>query len=164
MNPFLIDAFKFCRLSERLEGTTPVAEMGRLAEASQDGQGTIAWAVQGGNGDLGYPQLTLQVSGSINLLCQRCLTPLSVNIDSQSLLILAKDESRADEIEEQLDDDAIDVIAVPDELNLRDLIEDEALLSLSLAPKHEVCPGQPEVTDVRTNEKTSPFAVLKNLK
>jgi uncharacterized protein len=163
MNPFLIDAFKFSRLSERLEGETPIAKMERVAEVSQDGLGAIAWVLQGGTDKLGYPQLRLHVSGSINLLCQRCLTPLSVEIDSEAVLVLAKDEARADEIEAQLDDDAIDVIAVPGELNLNDLIEDEALLSLPFAPKHDVCPDQAGPDPVK-DSKASPFAVLKNLK
>jgi uncharacterized protein len=167
MNPFLIDAFKFSKLSERLEGETAIAEMTRVievAEVAQDKQGSIAWSLQGGNHQLGYPQLTLKVSGTINLLCQRCLTPLSVEIDSESHLVLAKDEARADEIEAQLDDDTIDVIPVPEELNLRDLIEDETLLSLPFAPKHDNCPDQAALTDLAKNEKPSPFAVLKNLK
>ena len=163
MNPFLIDAFKFSKLSERLEGVSPIAEMERVAEVSLDKQGSIAWVLQGGE-KLGYPQLTLQVSGSINLLCQRCLMPLRVEIDSEAVLVLAKDEARADDIEAQLGDDTIDVIAVPGELNLRDLVEDETLLSLPFAPKHEVCPDQAAPTDAVKNDKASPFAVLKNLK
>ncbi|HWZ47918.1 MAG TPA: YceD family protein [Herbaspirillum sp.] len=164
MSPFLIDAFKFSKLSERLEGETMIAEMERVAEVAQDKSGSITWVLQGGNHRLGYPQLTLQVSGAINLLCQRCLTPLSVKIDSESVLVLVKDEARADEVEAQLDDDAIDVIAVSEELNLRDLIEDETLLSLPFAPKHEICPDQTASADLAKNEKASPFAVLKNLK
>jgi uncharacterized protein len=164
MNPFLIDAFKFSKLSERLEGKTAIAEMPRVAEVAQDQQGSIAWSLQGGQHRLAYPQLTLKVSGTINLLCQRCLTPLAVEIDSESVLVLAKDEARADEIEAQLDDDAIDVIPVPEELNLRDLVEDETLLSLPFAPKHDVCPDQAVLADTVKNKKPSPFDVLKNLK
>ncbi|HEY4316220.1 MAG TPA: YceD family protein [Herbaspirillum sp.] len=166
MNPFLIDAFKFSKQSERLEGETAIAEMGRLAEleVAQGKQGVIAWSLQGGQHRLGYPQLTLKVSGAINLLCQRCLTPMPVAIDSESVLVLAKDEARADEIEAQLEDDEIDVVPVPEELNLRDLVEDEALLSLPFAPKHEVCPDQAAAADPAKSEKPSPFAVLKNLK
>jgi uncharacterized protein len=164
MNPFLIDAFKFSKLSERLEGETTIAEMERVAEVAQDKSGSIAWVLQGGNHQLGYPQLTLQVSGSINLLCQRCLTPLNVEIDSESVLVLARDEAHADELEAQLDDESIDVIAVPEDLNLRDLIEDETLLSLPFAPKHEICPDQTALADLAKSEKASPFAVLKNLK
>jgi len=164
MNPFLIDAFKFSRLSERLEGETPIAKMERVAEVSQDKLGAIAWVLQGGTDKLGYSQLTLHVSGSISLLCQRCLTPMNVQIDSETVLVLAKDDARADEIEAQLDDDSIDVIAVPGELNLNDLIEDEALLSLPFAPKHEVCPEHAAPADPVKNSKASPFAVLKNLK
>jgi uncharacterized protein len=164
MSANFIDPFKVSRLAERLEGETPIAAMERLAEAAHDKVGNISWVVQGGIDRFDYPQLSLHVTGAVNLLCQRCLTPLRFEIDSQALLVLAKDEARADEIEAQLADDAIDVIVTSNELNLNDLIEDEALLSLPFAPKHDVCPDATALTDLVKNDKASPFAVLKNLK
>ena len=164
MKPFQIDAFKFSRQSERLEGEAAIAELPRLTEFVQDTKGAIAWSLQGGKHSLGYPQLTLKVSGAVNLLCQRCLTPFSVAIDSESVLVLAKDDASADEVEAQLDDESIDVIPAPEELNVLDLVEDEALLALPIAPKHDVCPDQAALADPVKSEKPSPFAVLKNLK
>lgn len=160
----MIDPFKFSRQSEYLEGETAIAELPRVAEFAQDTKGAIAWSLQGGKHKLGYPQLTLKVSGAVNLLCQRCLKPLSVDIDSESVLVLTKDEGSADEIEAQLDDESIDVIPVPEEINALDLVEDEALLALPIAPKHDVCPDQAALADPVKSEKPSPFAVLKNLK
>lgn len=161
---FQIDAFKFSKQSERLEGETAIAELQRLAEFVQDTKGVIAWSLQGGKHALGYPQLTLTVSGAVNLLCQRCLTPLSVSIDSDSVLVLAKDDAGADEIEARLDDESVDVIPAHEELNPLDLVEDEALLALPIAPKHEICPDQAASADLVKSEKPSPFAVLKNLR
>jgi uncharacterized protein len=48
-------------------------------------------------------------------------------------------------------------------MNLMDLVEDEALLALPQAPKHEVCPDT-SLVDAAKNEKVSPFAGLKGLK
>ena len=47
--------------------------------------------------------------------------------------------------------------------DIRDLLEDEALLALPQAPKHEVCPDTKLLDNLKT-EKVSPFAGLKNLK
>lgn len=164
MSVNFIDPFKASRLAERLEGETPIAAMERLAEVSQDKAGSVSWVVQGGVDRFDYPQLSLHVTGAISLLCQRCLTPLHYDIDTGATLVLAKDDARADEIEAQLADDAIDVIVASHELNLNDLIEDEALLSLPFAPMHDVCPDATALTDLVKNDKVSPFAVLKNLK
>jgi uncharacterized protein len=107
--------------------------------------------------------LTLSVSGTVQLVCQRCLTPFPYEIDSSTVLVLGKDDADADEIEEILDDESIDVIVGSHACDIRDLLEDEALLALPQAPKHEVCPDT-KLLDSIKSEKVSPFAALKNLK
>jgi uncharacterized metal-binding protein YceD (DUF177 family) len=74
------------------------------------------------------------VSGAVNLICQRCLTALNFEIDSKSLLVLAKDEAQADTIEELLDDDEIDVIVGSAAFDVNYLIEDDALLACRWHP------------------------------
>lgn len=165
MNAFVIDAFEFCRLKERREGETAVADLPRLAQESVDEFGTIGWSLQGGSDRLGHPQLNLSVSGSVQLMCQRCLTPFVFDIVSDSVLVLANDEPGADAIEALLDDDTVEVIVGSRTFNIGDLIEDEALLTIPASPKHEACPEKlmPD-TPENAEEKVSPFAVLKKLK
>ena len=163
MSAFVIDAFEFCRNNGHREGVTPVAEMTRLAADCADPSGEIAWSIQGGQTRQGYPMLTLSVSGTVQLVCQRCLTPFGYEIDSSTVLVLGKDDEEADEIEEILDDESIDVIVGSHAADIRQLLEDEALLALPQAPKHEVCPDT-KLLDAIKSEKVSPFAALKNLK
>ncbi len=163
MSAFVIDAFEFCRNNGHREGVTPVAEMKRLAADCADASGEIAWSVQGGQTRQGYPSMTLTVRGPVQLVCQRCLTPFSHQIDSSTMLVLGKDDQEADEIEEILDDESIDVIVGSRECDLLQLLEDEALLALPQAPKHEVCPDTRLLDGLKT-DKVSPFAGLKNLK
>lgn len=163
MNAFVIDAFEFCRINGRREGVTPVAEMNRLTRDCADTSGAIAWAVEGAISKVGYPQLTLSVSGAVQLTCQRCLTPFAYDIDSSTALMLAKDEEHADEIDAIIDDEAIDVIVGSRAMDVNDLIEDESLLALPFSPKHDVCPDV-RMFDALKTEKLLPFAGLKNLK
>jgi uncharacterized protein len=163
MSAFVIDAFEFCRNNGHREGVTPVADMPRLAADCADKSGEIAWSIDGGQTRQGYPMLTLSVSGTVQLVCQRCLTPFGYEIDSSTVLVLGKDDAEADEIEEILDDESIDVIVGSRTCDLRDLIEDEALLALPQVPKHEVCPDS-KLLDEARSEKPSPFAGLKSLK
>jgi uncharacterized protein len=165
MNAFVIDAFEFSRLKQHREGEAAVADLPRLAEESVDQFGTIRWSLQGGSDRLGHPQLSLSVSGSVQLMCQRCLTPFVFDIESAPVLVLANDESSADAIEALLDDDAVEVIVGSRTFNIADLIEDEALLAVPGSPKHEACPDKlmPGASGT-AEEKVSPFAALKNLK
>ena len=63
-----------------------------------------------------------------------------------------------------LSDDSIDVIVGVKEMSILELIEDEALLTIPLSPKHTVCADQiGQDTDAAASAKrTSPFEVLKN--
>lgn len=162
MNAFVIDAFDFCRINGSREGVTPVAEMTRLIKDCTDSSGTIAWKVQGGTSKSGYPQLTLSVAGTVQLMCQRCLTPFSYKIDSSTALMLGKDDEHADEIEELIADESVDVIVGSRTMDIAELIEDEALLALPLSPKHELCPDT-VLLDMAKSEKKSPFAALKDI-
>ncbi|MFK3736875.1 YceD family protein [Massilia sp. TN1-12] len=163
MSAFVIDAFEFCRNNGHREGVTPVAEMPRLAADCADASGTISWSIQGGQTRQGYPMMTLSVSGTVQLACQRCLQPFGYELDSSTVLVLGKDDEEADEIEEILDDESIDVIVGTHAMDIRELLEDEALLALPQAPKHEVCPDTTLVDSIKS-EKVSPFAALKSLK
>ena len=163
MSAFVIDAFEFCRTGGYREGVTPVTQMTRLAADCANASGEISWAIQGGTTPQGYPTMTLSVAGTVQLVCQRCLAPFDYRIDSSTQLVLGRDDEEADGMEEVLDDESIDVIVGSHTADIRELLEDEALLALPQAPKHEVCPGT-TLLDTLKSEKVSPFAGLKNLK
>ena len=165
MNAFVIDAFEFCRLKERRSGEVAISDLPRLAEETVNKSGLIRWSLEGGADTLGHSMLLLSVSGSVQLVCQRCLLPLELALSSTANLILAKDEASADEIDATLgEDDRFDVIVGTKALNTVDLIEDEALLEIPFSPKHEVCPDHTELDELKRTKKVSPFDVLKKLK
>ena len=162
MSTYLVNTSEFCRLSEQVAGTTPVAEFARLCADLHDHSGELRWSFHGGRHPEGLPMLSMSVQGAVRLVCQRCLTPFTQPIDSQSQLLLAPDEAQAEHMEERLDDVSIDVIVESATMDLVVLVEDEALLSLPLSPRHEVCPeGTQPIADSKLE---SPFAVLKKLK
>jgi len=170
MQAFVIDAFTFCRLEEQRSGSIPVADFPRLTEESANTTGVLNWTLAGGKDKLGHAELVLTVTGSVNLMCQRCLTPFEFEIDSESVLILAKNEENADEIEALLEDDEVDVVVGSKTFDIFALIEDEALLAIPQSPKHAVCPDVTLASadstarvDAESSEKVSPFAVLKKI-
>jgi len=170
MQAFVIDAFAFCRQEEQNSGSMRVADLPRLSEECAESEGALVWNLSGGKDQYAHPRLTLTVQGSIQLMCQRCLTPLAFEIDSESVLILAKNEENADEIDALLEDDEVDVVVGSKTLNINDLIEDEALLAIPQSPKHAVCPDMNLASakstagvDAEVGKKESPFAVLKKI-
>lgn len=164
MGALLIDAFDFCRLHEHREGEMAVADLPRLVMETADASGALRWSLQGGSNLHGHPQLTVTATGSVQLICQRCLTPFAFTIDSKSVLILADNEARADEIDAFLADETVEVIVGSRAMDIAGLIEDDALLALPLAPKHETCPDQLASTAQAAAGIVSPFSKLKDLK
>ncbi len=166
MSAFLIDTFEFSRLKERREGELAVADCARLREEvvdpSADAAGMVHWVAQGGTHALGYPQLHMSVKAEVKLMCQRCLTPFAFPVASQTTLVLARDEEAADELEDKLADEDLDVIAGSKNMNLLELVEDEVLLAIPLSPKHERCPDQLGQEIGGVDKRVSPFEVLKN--
>ena len=162
MSATTINSLEFCRVAEQASGTTAVAEFVRLRADLHDASGELSWAFQGGRHSEGLPQLSLTVKGEVRLVCQRCLTPFTQQINADSRLVLVADEAQAEATEERLDDESIDVIVGSTAMDLLELVEDEALLSLPLSPRHEVCPEGAEA--VVNSKLESPFAILKKLK
>ena len=158
----IIDAFAFCRNGETQTGTSGLIEFHRLRAECVSEKGELKWELAGSTGVHGYPTLQLTVDGTVQLMCQRCLTPFVFQIQSDSTIVLAKDEKVADEIEATLENDEIEVIAASKTFDVMALIEDEALLAIPLSPKHEVCPTKEKLDAFAIAKKESPFAALKD--
>ncbi len=157
--PF-IDSLDFARNGNVINGSVPVEELHRLVDALNDRQGSMQFAVRGSVNKQGGALLRVSAQVDLHLLCQRCLEKmvLPVVIDTQLLLCSQAEldllEDEGDEVDCILADTNLDVIA---------LLEEEILLTLPIAPRHEA--GQCEAAQ---NDKLAagknPFAVLAGLK
>jgi uncharacterized protein len=163
MNAFIIDAFEFCRQREERSGEIALSDLARLAAELTDSNGTCAYSVRGDSDEEGHSQLVLRVAGSVHLRCQRCLSAFEFKLDSESVLMLAKDEASADALEDKLEDEEVEVVVGSKTMDMLALIEDEALLALPVSPRHEVCPDQSALDALKADKPESPFSVLKNL-
>lgn len=155
----VIDSLAFAREKGSLQGELQVASLGRVLDALADSAGSLAYRVEGRKGARDRAQLLLQVSGVLLLQCQRCLDGIEFKVEINSLLELVEDES--DLTQEELEDDSRDFLPAQKEFDVVALIEDEVILALPSAPRHESC-ATPETG--RGEAKPSPFAVLAGLK
>jgi len=103
--------------------------------------------------------LHLEVTGTIPLACQRCLEAVPCDLDVDSLLELIPEGTELSQ--DELEDDTRDFLPVARELFVVDLVEDEILLTLPVAPRHEKC-GLPGAAEA--GERVNPFAALAGLK
>ena len=68
------------------------------------------------------------------LICQRCLTAFEHELNVVRQLVLVTSESQLPELDAE--DPDVDVVVATEKMNVLDLIEDEIILSLPLAPRH----------------------------
>ena len=155
----ITDAFVFAREGRVLEGTLAVSELERLHDLLADVSGELVFSLFGAKGKRGEYTLRLRVSGLISLACQRCLGAISFDLDIDNLLELVPEG--ADMSQDELEDDTRDFLPVAGELFVAELVEDEVLLALPVAPRHEKC-GFPGAADA--GERVNPFATLAGLK
>jgi uncharacterized protein len=163
--PF-IDSLDFARNGEHISGELQVAELPRLLDALETPRGVLHYTVQGGVDKQGIHFLDVGVAGLCRLRCQRCLEGMDypVRLDTRLLLrdqasLDALDDDEAGEKEEEFDS-----ILADTHLNVQDMLEEEILLNLPIAPKHEL--GACQATDGKNTQRDeqNPFAVLAKLK
>ena len=132
----LIDGMEFARSGARLSGEWPVADFPRLQGLVQSGT-TLHYALEGVPEGLGRPALRLHVSGTLHLTCQRCLATVEHVLDAEALLLLFGSERDVAAV--PVDPEGPDCIVATKEMAVRDLIEEEVLLAIPYAPRHERC-------------------------
>jgi uncharacterized protein len=136
----LVDGLVFAAAGGRLRGAWPVSTMPRLCEELHEDAGAVEFEVQGGYDAHGRAQLALRASATLRLTCRRCLGAVDCALGAEATLLLAASQAEIDA--EPISVDGPDWIVAQKAMALRDLIEDELLLALPYAPRHENCPAQ----------------------
>ncbi|MBB5017641.1 uncharacterized protein HNQ59_000910 [Chitinivorax tropicus] len=155
-----IDSEQFARDGQHLTGKVAVADLARLHDQLVSTEGSITFELTGGVDLRKRGTLALTTAGHVKQMCQRCLEPMNVSIDTESSLTLFQDEQAIEDASE--DEPDIEGIVASKRLDVVALVEDEVLLSLPLAPRHDVCRAAGD--NNARSDKPNPFAVLKQLK
>jgi len=182
--PPIVDAFDFARRGQKLMGAfsvhrlerlldglpeQPVAEL-TVLEGPPTVPGVVRYVIEGRRTKDDQSQLVVLVQAQLILDCQRCLGPLILPIDRQTVFELVRRES--DLGDEDIEEDDLGLpekIVGSPKFDLCDLVEDELILEVPYVPRHEVCPETVDLDaqaqeEAGREEPLSPFAVLSQLK
>ncbi|MDF0606020.1 YceD family protein [Neisseriaceae bacterium TC5R-5] len=160
-NPILIDPLKFAREARQLSGKLLVSSLdGRVQADLASSGGELEYTLLGFRDELHRLSLRLTLSVALELRCQRCLETLSYPLRTDAVITLFTQQEKLEQACE-LDEDLDAILAEP-ELDVKALIEDEIIMGLPLAPKHDVCAN--EALALAKADKPNPFAVLAALK
>ena len=137
------------RLADRQAEVTfeiPLDQMPRVREQFASAGGRVS-GIARFRREAGFRVAELDIQGSAQLVCQRCLEPMQVPIDSSAHVALIVSESEADRVPPEFE-----TVHVPENrIRVRDLVEEELLLTLPISPLHE----EPEPCGVKSEESTA---------
>ena len=142
-------------------GKMPVRHLQRLAPLLVDSEGELDVQIRLGVDERCIRTLTGTLSGSVNLVCQRCLGTLRFPLDIEFRLGIVTGEAELDQLPEGYEP----LVVSGDPISTIDIIEDEVLLAIPAIPLHggeSRC--ETGYTNVVLPEKDNPFAVLEKLK
>ena len=127
----LLDVDPLADRGGELEFSIPLGEFPRLAPGSLEGlaTGSVRFAREGS-----LATAAVRVHAAPRLTCQRCLGPMDFPIDSSGRAAIVASPEEAERVPEPLET----VLAPDHRISLRDLVEEELLLSWPLVPRHPV--------------------------
>ena len=158
MKPLLINNLEVAKNQETLSGEIPVSSYERLADILDqkvENPQKLTYQLSGSTTKLHLPSLDLTIDAELPLICQRCLSTMQLKLSLSYEYVIS--ESEPGEFEGS---DDIDWLEMSREMNVNELIEDELLMAIPLAPTHnEDC----KPVKHESGEKHNPFAALKDL-
>jgi len=155
----VIDGFEFASAGAKQQGVWPLNDFPRLRDMLAKDAGEVAYEISGVRDERGRPALRLKVGGTLWLRCQRCLEAMPLEVGTDETLVLAA--TVAEIHAEPASVQAPDRVVAGREMALRELIEDELILAVPYAPRHEECVAAGAAGSEA--EKRSPFAGLRGL-
>jgi len=145
----------------------PVSSLTRLAalapQATSVGKARLNAGFSFQAGTEGGPQVHLVVTGAVPLVCQRCLGLLELPVSIDVVLTIIRNDLEAGVLADPFDT----VLLADGELEPEQVVEDEVLAALPLAPKH--AEGSPcgssagREEELKSGELHRPMAGLADL-
>ncbi|CEZ19668.1 conserved protein of unknown function [Candidatus Methylopumilus planktonicus] len=153
-----IDNIDFSRKSREIRDIIRLSDFKRLQDLCLNLEDSITFVLRGFENKHREACLELSIEGKFDLICQRCSEKLEHTIFLKSGFLIKEETQLTDfQVDDHADYDLIEGSAKMDVLSL---IEDEILLSMPGAPKHENDKCRYKKTD-DVLDRTHPFADLK---
>jgi uncharacterized protein len=163
--PEHLDALKLFARKGVISAALPVSRLKRFSDYLHQPDGAVAVLLEFGHDEEGRKLLSGTLQANVKVLCQRCMAPMPLAIDSSFRLLVAEEEGEPMP-------DTLEVVSMADgNLDVCGLIEDELILGLPLAPVHDdnACSTELNTFRSRTQDReqdhrSNPFSVLASLK
>ena len=163
--PQHINLLSLAELAENFSGSLLIKDMPRLLLSLYGEQGEVDVDLGLDTDKDGTRLCRVQLKTAIHLQCQRCMNPFTYEIISDFVQGIVSSASEAEALPEYYEP----VIAEDGLLIIKDMVEDELILSLPIVPMHpaDECEVKLPLTNAgpdEVKEKQNPFYVLRTVK
>lgn len=161
--PEFVDLLPLADAGARWEGQLRLSGMKRLGALLRSVEGRVDVELEFGRDEQNLRYLRLRVGTQLVVICQRCLQPLPLVTNIVAALGIVRSRDEADNLPEHYEPLIVEQKTVP----LAAIVEDELILALPAAPKHEDnhCIALLEASERISHPlPQNPFAVLSGLK
>ena len=160
--PKTIKVFNFAKKEVNLDGEYKIANLPRVSDLARNTEDNLkvnlSFHLENGK----TPCVKGIINSKIVLDCQRCLDALDIDLKVFFNLAFVRYESQAEGLDKVYE---VYVLGEDEEIDTLDLISDELLLSLPMAPSHEFDCSLKVESEIKVEKvHENPFDVLKNIK
>ena len=160
--PKTIKLFKFARKEASLHGDYKIATMPRISEIARNTEDRVKVDLSFYLENDKTPCIKGIIDTKIILDCQRCLEAFPVELKIIFNLAFVRYEDQAEGLDSGFE---VYVIGEEEDLDSIDLITDEILLTIPMAPSHDFdCNLKIDKEEIVEEIRKNPFDVLKNIK
>ena len=156
------DPARFGRDRGTIQGAASPAQLPRVAQELFDPEGQVEYRLEGTLTSKGEPAVHLSLKATLNLACQRCMECLPVTFAASKTLVFSHEVDELDPAEDE--DEDVDAVPLVAKVDVLDLIDEEVMLGLPIAPRHEEGTCEARLEDVPSVSAQSPFSVLERIK
>lgn len=158
--PLKIDPFRFAEHALRLSGFLRLEELTRVAPSLSSSEGVVEVELAFGVDEQEIRFVRGQLTTCLILQCQRCLEPFKYAIINDFVLGIVHAEDEAEQLPKRYEP----LVAMSGELFLKDLVEEELLVSLPLVPMHPAAECKVQLPLVAEMENEHPFKAITVLR
>lgn len=166
--PKTIDIFKYTDQSRELQGILALSGMPRLEDVLVSLEGDVNVKLSFSKDEQGQRIVIGALEAMVELICERCLTPVTKKVSSNFELGVVMSDEEAKALPRAYEP----LLVESESLNVNDLVEEELMLSLPMFAYHDTCDGdyqlEAEPDEIESTEteikKDNPFDVLSVLK
>ena len=153
-----VHAYRMARDGSSRRGVIALCEMSRLIPLLSNDQGSARFELNFLLDPQLGPLVTGRVRATLELICQRCLEPMSLDLDLELRLGIVRSDEEAVALPAEYEP----LVLKTDTVSLAALVEDELILGLPAAPLHPAGSCRPpiEAQGRGDTSASSPFSDL----